>query len=313
MSATATRFSQRKRTRDVETRLKEMFRFGHPVLLSSARSAFNLLIRHLALGRGDNVELFPYASHCVIDAVGRLANPVDYSSSLPKALTVTYHQWGYTQLRSVKGVHLEDSVDVFCEIGSELFPSNGEYELWSLSKIIGSLSGGVLWCKRPEVADEIRQLRDTSERQCYTYALRLAGRLSPLAHSHWMSIAPMQSRPCLLEVSEIYHRLEDWGKFAERRRTNIEIANTYLRPALSPNKMRLPCAVPLSVPDEMPLDAVERKAGFLSESGRRIFCVSQSDGNYSFSRVLPIPVHHEVDPRRLEAFAKEVIAQMRAT
>ena len=43
---------------------------------------------------------------------------------------------------------IDDCVDSLCEIGTELFPTSNDFEIWSLPKILGTTSGAVLWCKR---------------------------------------------------------------------------------------------------------------------------------------------------------------------
>lgn len=59
----------------VEARLASMFYGGHPVLCSSGRSAIVLALIGSGLSRADTVNVFPYANHCVLDAVSRIATP----------------------------------------------------------------------------------------------------------------------------------------------------------------------------------------------------------------------------------------------
>ena len=62
----------------IEKRFHQMFPSGQPVLCSSGRAALYMVIKECNLLREDHVNLFPYASHCVINSIARLTNPIPY-------------------------------------------------------------------------------------------------------------------------------------------------------------------------------------------------------------------------------------------
>ena len=73
---------------------------------------------------------------------------------------IIYHVWGNFIDHNKQNVVIEDAVDTFCLPGVNLAELGGDFEVWSLNKIIGSLGGGILWCKNKDIAKEARILRD---------------------------------------------------------------------------------------------------------------------------------------------------------
>ncbi len=127
----------------IEMRLRDFFPTGFPVLCSSGRAALTMALEHSNQNRSDLVGLFPFASHCVIDAVARICTPLFGPTSVNANLRVVYHQWGYVQEYNLPKNTIEDCVDTLCVKGTELFPGGGSFEIWSLPKILGISSGGM--------------------------------------------------------------------------------------------------------------------------------------------------------------------------
>ena len=150
---------QRSEVSTAERLLTELFPSGYPVLCSSARAAIAMVLEHCGASRPELVAVFPYASHCVLDAISRQATPQTYSREHLR-IAIEYHQWGYVQTRrTTTPILIEDAVDTLCVPGEPLFPLAGSYEIWSLPKILGTTSGGVIWCRDESDAEEIRDLR----------------------------------------------------------------------------------------------------------------------------------------------------------
>ena len=53
---------------------------------------------------------------------------------------------------------IEDSADSLYLQNTELFKGNGKFEIWSLPKILGTFSGGVLLCKNIKDYHEIKNI-----------------------------------------------------------------------------------------------------------------------------------------------------------
>ena len=74
------------------------------VLFPSARSAIYHIFLINGLKRNDSVCISEWSSHCVIEAIGRLAMPkVNLIDTTTKGILIN-HQWGYTKKLSRGGV-----------------------------------------------------------------------------------------------------------------------------------------------------------------------------------------------------------------
>ena len=263
---------------------------GYPVVVSSGRIGLVLALDALGVRRSDLVGLFPFASHCVIESVGRVGSPVSGGAAATTANRVLYHQWGYVQERSALGAFLEDAVDTFCLPGAALFPAGGPFEVWSLAKLTGSLGGGVLWCRDQSAATEIRRRRD--QRNAAT-TLRWMLRVFS---SRWQSLVPLWygaesagGAPPSWGCGDILHGLQRWDDIAETRRERIAVVHRLLPSWLTIDSNRLPTVVPMVATEEQgeQLMALGFSAGF-----RHFERVTGS--SREVVRMFPIPVHQDV-------------------
>jgi putative PLP-dependent aminotransferase (TIGR04422 family) len=144
---------------EVENKLMEYFNSGYPVVLSSGRSAISMTFRYFY--KGSDVRVFPFASQCVVNSV--LAAHLTPSTPLNlSVIDISYNQWGHFNQSLELPPFLEDSVDSFYPIYSEVLRSGADFEVWSLQKIFGLNYGAVLWCKSEKDARKIRNLRDSN-------------------------------------------------------------------------------------------------------------------------------------------------------
>jgi putative PLP-dependent aminotransferase (TIGR04422 family) len=158
-----TSFFYMKSVEKVEEKLHEMFPSGYPVLFSSGRAALSAALLQCNVSRRDFVGVFPYASHCVLDTISRISTPLSGSAEKHANLRVVYHQWGYVQEVSLSPNSIEECVDTLCKVGTTLFPGGGSFEIWSLPKILGTTSGGVLWCRTLESALAAKKIQNNEE------------------------------------------------------------------------------------------------------------------------------------------------------
>lgn len=173
----------------IEVLLKDMFPSGFPVLCSSGRASLALSLRYSQVERNRLVGVFPYASHCVLDAVSRIGTPSPVDNPYI-FISIFYHQWGFVQEKNLLKNTIEDCVDTLCVPGVALFPGGGNFEIWSLPKILGTSSGGVLWCRDESTAEEIKILRDNQGGGIIPWVLRLAGIKSTRIHLYWQGAEP---------------------------------------------------------------------------------------------------------------------------
>lgn len=287
---------------EVENLFQQSWPSGTPILLSSGRAALALALRTCGLSRPDVVRLFPYASHCVIESVGRVATPCapayhDWDAS------IHYHQWGYE--RRAVDVDIEDSVDSLYAPGAPLFASNGRFEVWSISKILGSSGGGVLWCQDPDDAARGKQiLHSIDGQEGVRWALRAAGLFtrSKAIEGLWAAKESLGGRPTQFLASEVAHEFPKWERLVSDRRARLEeVLDRGISIVEIPSEfVRLPSILPLSL-SALRVETL-RTLGY--EAAPKHFL--RSDGQ--MTQVLPLPIHHGV-PDGLFARTVEALAR----
>ena len=123
-------------------------KFGYNVkLFPSGRAAIATIIRFLKINRSNEVFTDKWSSHCLFNTIGAYTN-VNTSLHDPD-LVICIHKWGKIKKIKVKKNFkiIEDSVDSLIINKRALFPNKGEFEIFSLPKIIGSISGGLVVSK----------------------------------------------------------------------------------------------------------------------------------------------------------------------
>lgn len=278
----------------VEVRLAEMFPGGAPVLFSSGRAALTHALLISGLGRGDKVGVFPFASHCVLDAVSRVATPTDDRNG--SRLNVVFQQWGFIQHFDLSEQDVEDCVDSLLVPGGKLFPGGGGFEVWSLPKILGTTGGGVLWCRSNSVAIALRSIRDNRSSASLMWGLRLLGMRSTMLHAFWQGAEPTQGRPSQLQTGEILAALDHWNEIVADRRKKLDIAWKSAPSWLATPTDRLPCVVPVELCGEANGEALALQAGI--SAGQRVIERPVALGHFELAKVLPIPIHQDVTMSR---------------
>lgn len=279
----------------VETRLSDLFSGGTPVLFSSGRAALLYALLISGLGRADRVGVFLYASHCVLDAVARIATPTAVGTDA--RLNVVFQQWGYIQHHDLALLDVEDCVDSLLVPGGKLFPGGGAFEIWSLPKILGTTGGGVLWCRSAETAEMLRRRRDGHAGASLLWGLRLLGMRSTLLHACWQGAEPSLGRPTRLQTGELLAALDTWHEVVADRRQKLKLVQPLAPSWLPVPEDRLPCVVPVVLSENCDGEVLARQAG-ISSGQRMIECPSIA-GHGGLTRVLPIPIHQDVSISQL--------------
>ncbi|OUR64355.1 hypothetical protein A9Q79_07945 [Methylophaga sp. 42_25_T18] len=289
-------------TSDIELLLKQRYSSGVPVIVSSARVGIVLALMAQKLTRPDYVGIFPFASHCVIESVGRVATPIPAELSQHDNISLIYHQWGYIQQRTSLNTRIiEDAVDSFCHPGSELFPLNGMYEIWSLPKLIGSLGGGVVWCRDEQSAEDIKALRDNNKLNTQPrWLLKLLASYWPRFESLWFSAESAGGPLPKWATGDILYGLESWDKIEHARRERIQIVQSLLPEWLELPDSRLPSVIPIEVSEEKAKLLIEK--GF--SAGYRTFEKFNEDQNSELVRLFPLYVHQDIPCELLESSRK---------
>ena len=276
-------------TERIENKLFEMFPSGYPVLCSSGRAALTLALEKSNKTRGDQVGLFPYASHCVIEAVSRITTPLLGPTGIHADLRIVYHQWGYVQEKNLPLNTIEDCVDTLCVPGTELFPGGGCFEIWSLPKILGTTSGAVLWCKDKQVAEGFRTQLNAREGGLSQWILRLISKKISHFYNYWQGAEAISGKLSQFQTGEIYNAIEKWDKVVEDRLKKLDLIWDLSVSWLQKPFNRLPSVVPTDclIP-ENEIIAIGLTAG------SRMIEQLQQDGTRKLIKVIPIPIHQDV-------------------
>jgi putative PLP-dependent aminotransferase (TIGR04422 family) len=117
------------------------------ILFPSARAGIASILRFLKIDRSNEVFVNKWVSHCIFNTVGRYTNISTRFKTPDVAIAV--HKWGFKQMLPKKQniKIIEDSVDSIILDKNDLFSNKGDFEIVSLPKIIGSISGGIIITK----------------------------------------------------------------------------------------------------------------------------------------------------------------------
>lgn len=277
----------------IEDRLSGMFKGGTPLLFSSGRAALfhSLLIQ--GLSRGDMVGVFPYASHCVLDAVSKIATPAEIGGLT--RLNVVFQQWGFIQHLGLSAGDVEDCVDSLLVPGGKLFPGGSNFEVWSLPKILGTTGGGVLWCRSAATAEAIRKLRRVSAQSSVgtlLWILRLLGTRSSVLHAFWQGAEPQYGLPTRLQTGELSVAIDMWADIVADRQRKLKVAVEVMPDWLKLRSDRLPCVMPVVLADFALGEQFAQKLGI--SSGLRMIEEVKGETSSVLRKVLPLPIHQDV-------------------
>ncbi len=174
-------------TKKIESFFEDEFNVN-VVLVPSGRAAISLLLKHHKIGRSHSCYSPPFSSFCVWEAIGRHCNPtIQFNEKVDVALAV--HKWAevYKLPKKSKALVIEDSVDSIFKDSSSLFPNNGQYELISLPKTIGTYSGGLILIRNKQLTTTLREgLKGNIELGIYQSRLKyLSAKKLNAKYSDW--------------------------------------------------------------------------------------------------------------------------------
>ncbi|UOG47550.1 putative PLP-dependent aminotransferase [Leptospira noguchii] len=290
-----------KKTSYIENMLGELFPSGYPVLCSSGRSGIGLALEFLNLKRNDFLGVFPFASHCVLDAISRYTTPLTGKDCRNVNNRIVYHQWGYVQEFNLPKGTIEDCVDTLCIPGARLFLSGGSFEIWSFPKILGTSSGAVLWCKDGEAAKQIRENRDNRKFfPLLQWLLKLLSNYFPIFLGYWQGIEAINGRLSFLQTGELFYNIRNWNRFVEDKLKKIELTKVLLPPWLHLSVDRLPSIIPV----ELMIDQKKMNEWGIT-TGIRNF-IHEHENGQEYIQVLPLPIHIDVPCNLLKKIVNEI-------
>tara|TARA_B110000008_G_C16978094_1_gene566977 strand:- start:2972 stop:3958 length:987 start_codon:yes stop_codon:yes gene_type:complete len=143
---------------EVESFFSDMYEC-EAMFFPSARSSLYHLSIFYEIGRNQEIVIPRWSSHCLYNAFGLIGTPSVHTKN-PKLILLN-HKWGY--LHSTEGAArnipiIEDSVDSLILNKKGLFQRNGEFEIISLSKLLGLPGGCIVFMKSKESKRQLTKI-----------------------------------------------------------------------------------------------------------------------------------------------------------
>lgn len=277
----------------LENKLKKMFPSAYPVVCSSGRVALYIALKESNLDRKKKLKVFPFASHCVLNIVGQITTP-DNNENFLNDYELIYHQWGYSHKSKMKNI-IEDSVDSLYFPGSNLLSQGGLFEIWSLNKILGSSSGGVLWCKNKEDAEKIRKKIKYGPFIFFQWILRLLSLKILVLHKYWNAGENGYLGISIFQSNEIWKKTKKWKTFVEDRKNKLTKLKKYSITDNLSDENRLPCLINLDPKASISLNNQNKEIGI------RHFDKNQNSNFQEIVEVLPVPIHQDVTIQEIDS------------
>ena len=284
--------------RKLEDRLSEMFPSAYPVVCSSGRVALFIALKELNLTRKNNLKIFPFASHCVLNIVGQITSP-NSNKDLAANTELIYHQWGYSH-KSKMNTIIEDSVDSLYLPGSKLLSKGGLFEIWSFNKILGCSSGGVLWCKNKKDAERIRKKIKNGPLIFFQWALRLLSLKFSTLYKYWNAGEFGYLGISIFQSNEIWTMLKKWDFFIEDRLSKLSQLIEHSVISEINTESRLPCVINIDPKALISFDKLN------DEIGIRHFDKNRNSSCQELIKVAPIPIHQDVTNDEIDKLTKKI-------
>lgn len=138
-------------------------RFNCPTcLFPSARSAISWILKYNGINRSHVLWAPKWSSHCVFNVLSYYGNPTIHVNS-EVDLFLAVHKWGFVYKAPSNTKVIEDSVDSLITQPESLFPNRGDFEVFSLPKLIGSQRGGLITTKDHQFLQFIYEERQRNQ------------------------------------------------------------------------------------------------------------------------------------------------------
>lgn len=285
----------------VESRLRTLFPGCEPVLFSSARAGLSAVLQTIGLSRPDLLWTPRFSSHCVLEAIAHVCTPTPCATGAGDlSAALVYHQWGHRhEAHFPASVRIiEDAVDSLLLPGQSPFATTGDFLLWSLPKVLGTQSGGVVFCRLADEAKALRALRNGRPSSALQAFLRWRSKSSALASRYWNGAEALEGELVEPLRRQVLRRLGAIDAMVEERLSLLAYLSPDLRLSFERDGL-LPSNLPLSLPADW--ERVWGSSGPVS-SGLRSFNAARSSPGGRWVRVAPLPVHIDVSTSQVQAF-----------
>lgn len=290
---------------EIETKLRTLFPTSEPVLFSSARAGLTAVLQTLGLSRPDLLWTPSFSSHCVLEAVAHVCTPTPVVVEMDRiAAALVYHQWGHVHKSDFPSSVriIEDSVDSLLIPGASPFAVDGDFALWSLPKVLGTQSGGVVFCQYGENANALRAIRASRSSSSLQAFLRWRSKSSALAATYWNGAEALQGELVMPLRRQALRRLQAINQVVDERLTLLKHISLGLSQSCE-RVGRLPSNLPIRVPTEW--QHVWGPTGPVS-SGIRSFNIARTYPDMCWLKVAPLPVHMDISHNQLQELSQRL-------
>ena len=262
------------------------------VLTPSARSAISMYIRLKGLNRNACVQIPQWSSKCLYDAVTPYATPVLKNKN--SELDIAVHKWG----RLYKSKHaslIEDSVDSLILDSKSMFFNKGEIGVFSMPKLIGSLSGGILSTKNTNIYSYFKSIQTENK----AYGEKVADlRFNKKSLLYWGDLEYINSYVDKRIVVDVLSNLENYEFNISRTQRNLELYVHLLKfnldTVVSSGRLWPVLLLPSS----------QFKTGVEKNLMMRNFSTKYNTDNLFFEKMALIPVHFQMGDEKVKEFSK---------
>lgn len=191
-----------------------------------------------------------------------------------------------------------------------MFPAGGRFEVFSLSKSLGTFGGGLLLCRKQSDAERLRRERPSDIAfGRLQFALKFTGRFNLTAGRYWAGAEPENGVVPSVVCRDIDLALDQLDDIVDERRRRLERIRPFMPDRLRLDPDRLPSNVPVECGEtvERELRRLGLSSGFRRFNRNLAVPVSAN----TMAPVLPIPLHRQVPLPAFESWLR-VLQKARA-
>jgi len=262
------------------------------IVFSSARNALFTVVEALEMSRNSKVYIPPYSALCLYECFGRKIN---ISTDLMSPdLVLINHKWGTHQITNSNNetaLLIEDSCDAF--LGSEdlMFPNNGRVQVISLPKILGTVSGGLLFFRdsKDPLLPKLRQMQMTGKTRNSLFLKKYVYyRFDMKRQKNWEQIEFESRGVSWADTLQILNALPEYDSNRRKLQARRDSVASLMNKVNPTNKYLGPVAIISSL--NSPLDVLTLHKGSILKI-YHLDCSFRNGENKPYSEVAIFPIH----------------------
>jgi putative PLP-dependent aminotransferase (TIGR04422 family) len=282
----------------IESYLQTLFPNTHPVLFSSVRSGMNSILLHEEAKRSDLIFVPPYSPHCVFDSITRISTPTTDVNQKVK-ISFEYYPYGFNFCSNQSAeIIVKDRADSFLTSNYNFFEGKSKFEMVSLVKILGTSSGGVIFCSSDKDAQSLINIRNSRNNKISN--INVFFKRTPSLAPYWQGTESISGSVSRFDTQNIWNLLKQYPAIEKIRKDNFELFKDFDLPEIAVGV--IPTSIPVSSTDHN-LELLKKNK---ISTETRMFNYSSIENPIDFKNILPLPIHQELTFSTLESIAKNL-------